>query len=140
MKIEISLDTKDAADLAALMALVGSLGGKTVEHSGYAVTHQINLSADEIRDAASALDAFPDEPEGGISTGGAQFEEGDSLPNPEGAPDNLYAPLNQHHSGEGTIGDHALPRSLYTRWQLATPLRSALRLVGGTTRAPGARA
>jgi hypothetical protein len=59
---------------------------------------------------------------------------------PEGAPDNLYAPLNQHHSGEGTIGDHALPRSLYTRWQLATPLRSAMRLVGGTTRAPGARA
>ena len=30
MKIEISLDTKDAADLAALMALVGSLGEPAV--------------------------------------------------------------------------------------------------------------
>ena len=57
-----------------------------------------------------------------------------------GLPKSYATPLNQHHSGEGTIGDHALPRSLYTRWQLATPLRSAMRLVPGRTRTAGHRA
>ena len=44
---------------------------------------------------------------------------------PEGAPDNLYEPLAGAHSEEGTIGDHALSRSLYTRWRLAAPLKVA---------------
>jgi NAD(P)-dependent dehydrogenase (short-subunit alcohol dehydrogenase family) len=60
-------------------------------------------------------------------------------PKPDGAPDNLYEPLTGHDSAEGTIGDRALSRSLYTRWALATPLRSVITLAGDTVAAAGTR-
>jgi NAD(P)-dependent dehydrogenase (short-subunit alcohol dehydrogenase family) len=56
-------------------------------------------------------------------------------PKPEGAPDNLYEPLAGTHSAEGTIGDHALSRSLYTSWRLAAPLKTATGLARSTTAA-----
>jgi hypothetical protein len=106
MKIEISLDTKNAADLAALMALVGSLGGKTVP----GVVQTFTINADDFE--SPTLADFPDEPEGGISTGGAQYETddaGDSLPNPEGAPDvdSRGLPWDEriHASTKATNGD-----------------------------------
>jgi len=46
----------------------------------------------------------------------------------EGAPDNLDEPIPNHDSVHGTIGDHALSGSLYTRWRLASPLRRAASL------------
>jgi NAD(P)-dependent dehydrogenase (short-subunit alcohol dehydrogenase family) len=54
---------------------------------------------------------------------------------PEGAPDNLDEPLPGNNTVEGTIGDNALPHSLYTRWALAAPLRSALRTARDTVTA-----
>ena len=54
---------------------------------------------------------------------------------PEGAPDNLDEPLPGNNTVEGTIGDHALPQSLYTRWALATPLRSTLTTARNTVAA-----
>jgi NAD(P)-dependent dehydrogenase (short-subunit alcohol dehydrogenase family) len=53
---------------------------------------------------------------------------------PEGAPDNLDGPLPGRDTVEGTIGDHALSRSLYTRWELASPLRRAASLAAGVAR------
>src|ERR1043165_8322493 len=88
MKIEISLDTKDAADLAALMALVGSLGGASAPlTAGQLVVESVRQANETLRRTDTPV--FPDEPEGGISTGGAQFEADDepAMPNPEGAPD-----------------------------------------------------
>lgn len=109
MKIEISLDTKDAADLAALMALVGSLGGKApavvnVEWDGKRIY--------DPREAATALGAA-DEPEGGISTGAPLTEEEaldlQDQPNPEGAPDvdSRGLPWDEriHASTKATNGD-----------------------------------
>jgi len=50
---------------------------------------------------------------------------------PQGAPDNLDEPLPGNETVEGTIGDHALSRSLYTRWKLNAPLRRAASVAHG---------
>ena len=41
------------------------------------------------------------------------------------APDNLFHPLPEHDTVEGTVGDHALRRSLYTWLELRPPLKRA---------------
>lgn len=46
-------------------------------------------------------------------------------PKPEDAPDNLFNPLPEHDTVEGTVGDHALRRSLYTWLELRPPLKRA---------------
>ena len=46
-------------------------------------------------------------------------------PKPENAPDNLFHPLPEHDTVEGTVGDHALRRSLYTWLELRPPLKRA---------------
>jgi len=56
-------------------------------------------------------------------------------PKPEGAPDNLYEPLAGTHSEAGTIGDHALSRSAYTRSRIAAPLKAATGLARNTAAA-----
>jgi NAD(P)-dependent dehydrogenase (short-subunit alcohol dehydrogenase family) len=75
-----------------------------------------------------------------LSTVGYRLHYTEEL-KPEGAPDNLDEPLPGNDSVEGTIGDHALSRSLYTRWRLAAPLRrtatiarDTLRVAAGTAR------
>jgi hypothetical protein len=57
-------------------------------------------------------------------------------PKPEGAPDNLYEPLAGNDSAEGTIGGHALSRSLYTRWRLTAPVRAATGIARNTAMRP----
>ncbi len=46
-------------------------------------------------------------------------------PKPQDAPDNLFNPLPEHDTVEGTVGDHALRRSLYTWLELRPPLKRA---------------
>lgn len=118
MKIEISLDTKDAADLAALMALVGSLGAGSVERPTRASplngdtaalnemaalfdkTLQPNAETIEALEAArdGDVESFPDVP----------ALMGD-LNNPEGAPDvdSRGLPWDEriHASTKATNGD-----------------------------------
>lgn len=105
MKIEISLDTKDAADLAALMALVGSLGGGA-ERPTRAAPTVVSLSADEVLgiSAATPIDvsAFPDD------DGGPPAPD-PIVTNPEGAPDvdSRGLPWDEriHASTKATNGD-----------------------------------
>jgi hypothetical protein len=90
MKIEISLDTKDAADLAALMALVGSLGGSVAVPGAPFGPDGTRPFDPEVYLSRFNLVAA-DEPEGGISTGAPVMDDTNPelgpLPNPEGAPD-----------------------------------------------------
>ncbi|HYO40080.1 MAG TPA: hypothetical protein VER39_10515 [Nocardioidaceae bacterium] len=51
-------------------------------------------------------------------------------PKDEAAPDNLFAPLPQHDTVEGTVGNHALPHSLYTWVRLQTPVRAVGAVLG----------
>jgi NAD(P)-dependent dehydrogenase (short-subunit alcohol dehydrogenase family) len=47
---------------------------------------------------------------------------------PEDAPDNLFRPLPEHHTVEGSVGEHARRRSLYTWLELHPPLKRAVSL------------
>jgi len=51
-------------------------------------------------------------------------------PKPEGAPDNLFAPLPQHDAVSGSVGTHR-SGSLYTAWEMLPSLRRAVLAAGG---------
>lgn len=113
MKIEISLDTKDAADLAALMALVGSLGGATRLTGGESIRSAMMADAPSIIGATDKgllntgeIEGDTDGPPNNPVT---DWETGDSLPNPEGAPDvdSRGLPWDEriHASTKATNGD-----------------------------------
>lgn len=90
MKIEISLDTKDAADLAALMALVGSLGDgatvtQTIELDGTTSREQAQRLAEHIRNAPQIVEVTT--ATGEEFTAEVDLPDPPAMPNPEGAPD-----------------------------------------------------
>lgn len=112
MKIEISLDTKDAADLAALMALVGSLGAPRSAASAYPNSATITTPDGNSFTVGAGpaqvlpdVSAFPDDDGGPDDTN----PELGSLPNPEGAPDvdSRGLPWDEriHASTKATNGD-----------------------------------
>lgn len=90
MKIEISLDTKDAADLAGLRALIAALDGgatvtQTIELDGTTSREQAQRLAEHTRNAPQIVEVT-------TATGEEFTAEVDlpgppAMPNPEGAPD-----------------------------------------------------
>ena len=107
MKIEISLDTKDAADLAALMALVGSLGEPAV--TGF--TQSFTINADEPDEYGTVEVQLPIETINALEATGnpSVGYEPPAMPNPEGAPDvdSRGLPWDEriHASTKATNGD-----------------------------------
>jgi hypothetical protein len=94
MKIEISLDTKDAADLAALMALVGSLGGASAPlTAGQLAAESVRQANKTLRRTDTLGTDIDDRPIlADVGTMGQDIDppapdQYASLPNPEGAPD-----------------------------------------------------
>lgn len=114
MKIEISLDTKDAADLAALMALVGSLGAPRSAASAYPNSATITtpdgnsftVGAGPVSEIVEGLKSYdPREPEDAEDDGAPA----PIVTNPEGAPDvdSRGLPWDEriHASTKATNGD-----------------------------------
>lgn len=113
MKIEISLDTKDAADLAALRALIAALDTTRTVTSGSGVqtydprppATTLNIEAPE---GAAFIEPFEVVTENGQTLIVEQVPS-DSMPNPEGAPDvdSRGLPWDEriHASTKATNGD-----------------------------------
>ena len=126
MKIEISLDTKDAADLAALMALMRGLDDSRTVTSGSGVQtydpHEPDGTKGPPIVSPGYLSGVPNADKGLLNTGEIEgdtdgppnnpvtdWETGDSMPNPEGAPDvdSRGLPWDEriHASTKATNGD-----------------------------------